>query len=491
MVEEGAFRPQIKIDFIEDTLEDVPERGWEESRIVERIPLPTHLPRKLDLSILPDNVQKSGAIDSLIRQNEDLMARLNVALRRHSILEEQAGKFENTLKQLQDRNEALADQVLVYREKDRLQGNTRKTSERQIQELKEQVSLLEIRYAEYYAVSREKLDYLSTKVERTTRRLARYTTYRTRINRLGKDRKKEAEQHIQNLAHENQKLTSRLQQETLSLSELRVKLGEAVDHIQRQSVETESNQRQLVDNYENQFSDLREQVKLSSSRILELEELLTDQERLFQDKITVENQLVATQRSFSDAKSQYEENLNQLQEGLAEFRREAKERSLEVDRLNKEMGLIKSQRDELSTSKRELEDRIESLECLWRDTNQQHEQLKERHQALQNLNQQLSTSLIEQRREVNLLKEQRDANHLQTSTKIRELEGQVRYLGTTAVRTTEQQQKGSEVEPSQRRELVQRIEKLISEIQSGFAPASVGKTGDQAQEDSYQDPPPI
>lgn len=490
MVEEGAFRPQIKIDFIEDTLEDVPERGWEESRIVEKIPLPNHLPRKLDLSILPDNVQKSGAIDSLIRQNEDLMARLNVALRRHSILEEQAGKFENTLKQLQDRNEALADQVLVYREKDRLQGNARKTSERQIQELKEQVSLLEIRYAEYYAVSREKLDYLSTKVERTTRRLARYTTYRTRINRLGKDRKKEAEQRIQNLAHENQKLTSRLQQETLSLSELRVKLGEAVDHIQRQSVETESNQRQLVDNYENQFSDLREQVKLSSSRILELEELLTDQERLFQDKISVENQLVATQRSFSDAKTQYEENLNQLQEGLAEFRREAKERSLEVDRLNKEMGLIKSHRDELSTSKRELEDRIESLECLWRDTHQQHEQLKERHQALQNLNQQLSTSLIEQRREVNLLKEQRDANHLQTSTKIRELEGQVRYLGATTVRANEQQQKSTEAEPLQRRELVQRIEKLISEIQSGFSPAPDDKTGDQVQ-DRYQDPPPI
>jgi hypothetical protein len=237
MVEEGAFRPQIKVDFIEDTLEDVPERGWEESRIVEKIPLPTHLPRKLDLSILPENVQKSGAIDSLIRQNEDLMARLNVSLRRHSILEEQAGKFENTLKQLQDRNEALADQVLVYREKDRLQGNSRKTSERQIQELKDQVSLLEIRYAEYYAVSREKLDYLSTKVERTTRRLARYKSYRTRINRLSKDRKKEAEQRIQRLDHENQKLTSRLQQETLSLSELRVKLGEAVDHIQRREVE--------------------------------------------------------------------------------------------------------------------------------------------------------------------------------------------------------------------------------------------------------------
>ncbi|MBK7842540.1 MAG: hypothetical protein IPJ71_02420 [Bdellovibrionales bacterium] len=285
-------------------------------------------------------------------------------------------------------------------------------------------------------------------------------------------------------------MTSRLQQETLTLTELRVKLGEAVDHIQRQSVESESNQRQLVDTYEQQFSDLRGQVKISSSRILELEDLLTDQERLFQEKISVENQLVAAQRSFSDTKLQYEENLSQLQAGLAEFRREAKERSLEVDRLNKEMGSMKSQRDELSASKRELEDRIESLECLWRDTHQQHEQLKERHQALQNLNQQLSTSLIEQRREVNLLKEQRDSNHLQTSTKIRELEGQVRYLGATSVRPNEQQQKSSETEPSHRRELVQRIEKLISEIQSGFSPAPVNETGDQVP-DTYQDPPPI
>ena len=45
-----------------------------------KIPLPNDLPKKADVSNLPENLLRSRTIDSLTTQNEDLHARLNICL---------------------------------------------------------------------------------------------------------------------------------------------------------------------------------------------------------------------------------------------------------------------------------------------------------------------------------------------------------------------------------------------------------------------------
>ena len=52
------------------------------------IKTPDQVPERIDLSQVPSQVLKSNVMESLISQNDDLMARLTVSLRRISLLEE-------------------------------------------------------------------------------------------------------------------------------------------------------------------------------------------------------------------------------------------------------------------------------------------------------------------------------------------------------------------------------------------------------------------
>lgn len=470
-MEKGSFQPTITYGFVgEDARAASPEKSRQlESPAVNQVPLPSELPARPDLTFLPDHIQRSSAVEALIHQNEDLMARLAVAIRRNSLVEEKLGQYDNTLKQLQERNEVLADQVLVFREKDRVQGQTRQKFEEQLREYKEKVALLEVQYAEYYASSKERNRHLTSNVEQLTRRLGRFLRYRTQVQRLSRKFRRDYKARIQQLEQENVVLGQRLIQEEARLQAVREKLTESIDHIQRQGREAEANQRQLVDHYESSLSQLKESLKAAQSTIAELESRVRDQDALFEQKVDLENQLVASQRAASDSEKQFNEEVRRLQLELADFRREAKEKSLEVDRLTEQSLEEIAAVEDLRLKNKQLEDQVESLQVLWRDAHQQTESLTEKNVALQKLNQQLSTKLNEQRREIENMRSQMDGSGFRATEKIRELEGQVKVLADSNVKLHEEKDSEKSLGEQSRREVMERIENLIAEIQSGFS----------------------
>ncbi|MCB0364873.1 MAG: hypothetical protein H6624_05000 [Bdellovibrionaceae bacterium] len=471
MMEEGSFQPQITYDFVGD--ENQKHRSEDKASLtaeeVTKVPIPTELPHRPDLSALPEHIQRSAAVESLLQQNEDLMARLAVAIRRSSLIEEKLGKYEAAVQQLKDRNEVLADQLLVFREKDRVQGLSRSQYEKQIREYKEKVALLEVQYAEYFATSKERQRRLSSSVDQLSRRLGRYLRYRSQMQRATKKMRRELREQVQGLTTENEVLLQRLQQEEDRLFTLREKLSETVDHIQRQAQESEANQRQLVESYEAQFGQLKEQLKENQDRVLDLEGQLKDYEALYEEKISLENKLVAANRAVETTENGFNEEVRRLQVELADFRREAKEKSLEVARLTDQNLQEIAELEDLRLAKSRLEDQVESLQCLWRDANNQLEIQSEKNRSLQKLNQQLSTSLNERRKEVEALRGQMDSHGFRASDKIRELEGQVKTLAETNVKLQEDQDSSREKDLHARREAISRIENLIAEIQSGFS----------------------
>lgn len=489
MMEEGSFQPQITHDFVEENqpLEITPTQAPLDPEDVSRVPIPTQLPVKPDLSALPEQIQRSGAVEALIQQNEDLMARLSVAIRRSALVEDKMGKYESAIQQLKDRNEVLADQVLVHREKDRLQGNSRKKYEKQIREYRENIALLEVQYAEYFATSKERQRSLSSNMDQLSRRLGRHLRYRARIQRISRQMRKDLQGQVHQLSGENQRLVGRLQQEEIRLHEVREKLSETIDHIQRQAQESETNQRQLVENYENQFSDLKIQLKQNQDHIVELEVRVEDYEKLYEEKVSLQNKLVAVQRSAEEKEEEFNSEVRRLQVDLANFRREAKEKTLELDRLTQASIQEISDLEELRQAKTRLEDQVESLQCLWRDTNNQLELQSEKNKALQKLNQQLSTSLNERRKEVENLRGQMDSHGFRASDKIRDLQGQVKALGETNIKLQEENESTRSDEISSRREAIDRIQSLMAEIQSGF---SIKEEGSEST-DSTDEPPPL
>ena len=497
-MEKESFQTQVihKLTDKNPGTKPLVQTNWEEED-VSRVALPTQLPALLDLSPLPEKVQRSGAIEALIQQNEDLMARLSVAIRRSALVEDKIGKYESTIQQLKDRNEVLADQLLVYREKDRLQENSHKKYEKKIHQYKENLSLLEVQYAEYFATSKERQRSLTASVDQLSRRLGRHLRYRAQIQRTSRQMRKRLKAQIAHLNCENKRLEEKLQQEDIHLQELRGKLSKTVDHIQRQAQEAEANQRQLVEDYEKQFTKLKLDLKEKQALVEELEGKVEDFEKLHGEKVFLQNQLVALQRLTKEKEEKFNQETHRLQVDLVNFRREAKEKTLEVDRLTQAKASETSELEALRQAKARLEDQVESLQCLWRDTNNQLEVQSKKNKALQKLNQQLSTSLNERRKEAQTLRKQMDGSQFRAADKIKDLKGQVKALGETNIKLYKEKkvnlteanltEANLAEELKVRHEAIERIKNLMAEIQSGFS------TKEELTEstDSTEEPPSL
>ena len=84
---------------------------------VKNIPVPSDMPEPIKHGDFSAGVKRSSAVEALIQQNDDLMSRLSVSLRRIADLEErvQTQALENG--KYKSRYENLKDQVLVLKEK--------------------------------------------------------------------------------------------------------------------------------------------------------------------------------------------------------------------------------------------------------------------------------------------------------------------------------------------------------------------------------------
>ena len=89
-------------------------------RAVENIPLPDEMPSAYNYSHLPKEILKSSSVENLISQNEDLMTRLKVALRRLALFENENQKLSDEAQRARLSQTAVADQVLIYKEKEGL-----------------------------------------------------------------------------------------------------------------------------------------------------------------------------------------------------------------------------------------------------------------------------------------------------------------------------------------------------------------------------------
>src|ERR1700761_7098993 len=99
-MEKGSFHTSVK-------------SVLEMDEIIEQIPLPNQLPKPPDLSRLPVEALRSSAVETLLGQNSDLMARLGVSLRKSGILETKLAELEKENLHLRHRYDAVKDQVLV------------------------------------------------------------------------------------------------------------------------------------------------------------------------------------------------------------------------------------------------------------------------------------------------------------------------------------------------------------------------------------------
>ena len=189
-----------------------------------KIPVPSQMPRRFNRNQLPDKVLRSGAIESLISHNEDLMSRLQVTLRRISLLEEKLHQSNKSQSKFKFHYKNLKDQVLILKEKEKYLRERKNMAEGKFNTLRQRIRILEVEYARLYTSFQDKKTVFATTLTKLSRRIKRLNKSKSRILFV---------------AHKLRKSFRKTQNDLGTLTKdsttLKIKLGESTTYIQEQA----------------------------------------------------------------------------------------------------------------------------------------------------------------------------------------------------------------------------------------------------------------
>lgn len=402
LMEKGSFHTSVK-------------SVLEMDEIADMMPLPNERPSTPDLSKFPPEALRSSAVETLLGQNSDLMARLSVSLRKNGQLETKINELENENAHLRHRYGAVKDQVLVVQEKERLLSERSAKIGAETETLRDRLTALERRYADVYTHSQG--------LERQLRRLR---NYRFRMQAVTGNLRQKAGQLFAMINPEpgqNKSVTSALalaERELKSASDGQSGLVERYEtEIAMLRSENSAAHKQLVSQYEGDISSLRSEMELLRRRA-------ADRDLLYEAKIRIENQLVFEERQSRLYRDETQKELQSTREENLDLREQLKTRLIEMERLQRELAIASDRAQLLDAQEKEKIDQVESLQLLWKEKQSQVEHVEEKMRALQKLNQQLSVSLNSQRKEIIDLKAELEKQNYAAQEKIKAFELQLK-----------------------------------------------------------------
>jgi chromosome segregation ATPase len=423
---------------------------------IKNIKTPDQIPDSMNLNALPDHILRSNVVESLINQNDDLMSRLNVTLRRISTLEASLSDTRAESSLFKEKFENSRDQVLVLREQSKIISERNKNEdEKQVREfqntqkLKDQIQLLEIRYAELYSSSQEKYLKLSNQLESQENKKSRFVKYRNNIRKALIPLKTEVKQLREKISLQNQ-----------TVLDLRSNLLEATSYISQQAKNHKAEIVDITEGYEAEIRLKNEKLSNTSDHNRTLTERVTEMDRLFNQNVHFENELIIARRQFDELQTKNTIEIVELQKALARFRNESKEMALQLNHVSEENTKLAASTSECLTEKSALNEQVETLQALWRDQQFHLEKSNEQKKSLQKLNQELSTAINEYRREIRELKQKNDSLELKLKDESSLYEKKL--AATHATFTIQNDKKSETISP----ELMLKIDKAITDIQT-------------------------
>jgi chromosome segregation ATPase len=319
---------------------------------------------------------RSSTIEALMNQNEDLMARLKVALRKSADLEESLQEIQSEFRDTTDRFASQNDQMLVWREKENFWKLKNQTLEKEVETLKARFP-----------------DLINMEAQ-----LARLKRYQERVKTQIKPYVQDLKRYANSLQEEIQNLQTELAKNESKTIELGSQLFSEKERFETEREALFKIQNQIVHEFEQERSLFLGEIKALKEMNVELE-LRTqrlDQSLLRQDEL--ENTVIALRRSkeeiFEELQKKSEDTQNEngslrgqnteLQMRLEDRVQLCQSQSLEIQNLNAKLG--------------QLEEQLGTARFLWTQKNEEFEKMKLSMSGLERLNLELSLKLTELRK---------------------------------------------------------------------------------------------
>jgi chromosome segregation ATPase len=347
--------------------------------VASHLPLPDELPRRADLSNIPKDILKSSTVENLISQNEDLMARLKVALRRLSLMENENQRMTEETGKARLAQSSITDQILVWKEKDNL--------------WRQKIDQLE----KEKAIHTEKMRAMTAKVESMVADLDRHHKYHEKIKVQVKPYIAQLKEYSKTQAIKNDEQQRALENKEALLRDLRHQIVELTKNSRYQAETQDKKFQEMMHFYETQLNNLNEEVTEMRSQQEHLETKALKLHSALEKQDALENELVALRRNKEELRAHLDGQIESLQERMSELTRHNQKLGMEhADlqiRVTSDADAIKT----LEKENRQYIEQLEGLRYMWTAKNEETEKLKVALQSLERLNLELSQKINEMR----------------------------------------------------------------------------------------------
>lgn len=358
---------------------EIAPRARQRNHSVENIPLPDEMPKGFNYSNLPKEILKSSSIENLISQNEDLMTRLTVSLRRLSLLENENQKLNDQAQRARLSQSAVSDQILIFREKDNIWKNKLDQAEKEKDVQLEKANALQLRSGK-----------LAAEVER-------YRKYHDRIKTQVKPYIHQLKEYSRSLESKSERLTTENSKLDAQISDLRHQILEVSKNSRAQIEMRERQAQEIVQHYETQVQTQAEEI---ATLVLYNEDLESKAMRLnkaLEKQDELENQVVELIRNKEEMKARLEGDVSRLQEKTSNLHRQNKRLEIEHADLQELAVGHEAEIKNLAKDRQTLGEQLDSLRYMWNAKVEETEKLKAALQSLERLNVDLSQKVNELR----------------------------------------------------------------------------------------------
>lgn len=339
---------------------------------VDRVPTPDEIPDHSETHReIPLEIKRSATVEALIGQNDDLVARLKVNLRRLTLLENENDRLRQIHRALEAKNNALTDEKRIFAEKE----NLWRAKE---QKLESVVHDFRTRLPEYEQLA-EKLD--------------RYKKYHERIKTQVKPFIQQLKAFADSLTVEIQKLNAELADRELTVDQLRQDKAALLGELEKQRHQAESRQELLVAHFERLQQESATHIRELQTQIGRLEERAQsfDEMRAREDELS--NLVVALRRQKMDLERETTEKHQDLQSDLGQARGELAAALERIGDLERKAELAGGEKARVESHNQQLEEQLGSLRYLWSAKSDELEKTRASLAAMEKLNAELSRQL--------------------------------------------------------------------------------------------------
>ncbi len=472
---------------------------------IHDIPLPNQSPVPVDIKNLPIEALQSQVVSELVSQNEDLMARLSINLKRNAELESKLIQEGNKIRDYQRKTTLLSDQVLILKEKNRTVSEKQESFINRIVDLEREVKELN----DFHGRSKQSLEnqiealtsteqnlktVLTSSQENYQRRLEIYNRYHRRIRKyiaphlinlksqfmqliddteeLKTDwyyQRQSLEKKLNRLSKFHEKVAKLHPKFRFTFSELK-RIKDEHESLLQSHVDTKLLQETLqmqINDQERTHQILKDKIRILEMESSKKSEDLTALQKTIHDQelsmISMENKVIEAQRRFNERGVLTQSEMQEQGLKLTALRTEKADLEVLLQNQKEKLEIIENLHRDSKIKSDRLESENLSLRALWNDHRQKSDELKLESLSLKALNQELMDKLKSSRLENDSLQAQIAQLESSYQKRLGEVANQITFMSSEK----QANHSSSGIDPEQM-ERFARMDALISEIQTGF-----------------------